>query len=474
MSYISQISAANFEEGVSTVTNRKWFLLTLLVVAVYFFAVLAWVSDGFSHFNYTLDDPYIHLQLARNIWHGHYGFNANELSAPSSSILWSFILAPFAALSFYELIPLCLNILLGLCFAGYLFNFLKKRRWSERASFGFTLLAVLAVNCVGLALNGMEHVLQILVGLVVVDKIFGQFPQDESRDQNNWMVSGLLAFAMLVRYEMMVFWVAAVGSYLLTKQVRKALWVGGLSIVPLALFSLFLRSLNLGFLPASVMAKTKGHQVFPLSLLDSANSNLQSRPGQILVLLVLVAVILCVKSKRASLENLWIIVVPAILHILVGRFGWFFRYEVYIFLYMSLLIVMQIEVVKIKRGWIAAWAVFFIVVYWPYLASVSKLRQACRNIHYQQGVTLEFVNKYLQEPIGTNDIGYVGFKHPYYILDLYGLASKEALGYRLNSNDFNWVTDLAKAHHVEVLFVYTKWINPNSDWVKVAEFETTE
>src|SRR5262249_7930106 len=45
---------------------------------------------------YTLDDAYIHLALAEHISHGHYGINATEFSAPSSSIAWPFILAPAA------------------------------------------------------------------------------------------------------------------------------------------------------------------------------------------------------------------------------------------------------------------------------------------------------------------------------------------------------------------------------------------
>jgi len=47
---------------------------------------------------YTLDDPYIHMKMARNIWNGHYGINLHEYSAPSSSIIWPFLLAPFSYL----------------------------------------------------------------------------------------------------------------------------------------------------------------------------------------------------------------------------------------------------------------------------------------------------------------------------------------------------------------------------------------
>jgi hypothetical protein len=49
-----------------------------------------------GHLVYSLDDPYIHLGLAENIAKGHYGINLTEYSSPSSSILWPFLLVPFA------------------------------------------------------------------------------------------------------------------------------------------------------------------------------------------------------------------------------------------------------------------------------------------------------------------------------------------------------------------------------------------
>ena len=36
--------------------------------------------DG--HFVYAIDDPYIHLALAQNLAHGHYGINPGEASSP--------------------------------------------------------------------------------------------------------------------------------------------------------------------------------------------------------------------------------------------------------------------------------------------------------------------------------------------------------------------------------------------------------
>ena len=52
---------------------------------------------------YTLDDPYIHLTVGKNILFGNYGINLKEFSSPSSSILFPFLLAPFSIFSFMNI-----------------------------------------------------------------------------------------------------------------------------------------------------------------------------------------------------------------------------------------------------------------------------------------------------------------------------------------------------------------------------------
>ena len=71
-------------------------------------AVILIRNDGI--FSYILDDAYIHMALAEQIANGHYGINAGEYASPSSSILWPFLLAPFAHTSFFEWVPLLIHL----------------------------------------------------------------------------------------------------------------------------------------------------------------------------------------------------------------------------------------------------------------------------------------------------------------------------------------------------------------------------
>ena len=67
-----------------------------------------------GHFTYSLDDPYIHLALAEQLVHGHYGINATEISSPSSSVVWPYLLVFLSGSRFHPYVPLIWNLLAGL------------------------------------------------------------------------------------------------------------------------------------------------------------------------------------------------------------------------------------------------------------------------------------------------------------------------------------------------------------------------
>ena len=49
---------------------------------------------------YALDDVYIHLAMSDQLWNGGYGVNAGEYASASSSILYSYLLAPVSPFRF--------------------------------------------------------------------------------------------------------------------------------------------------------------------------------------------------------------------------------------------------------------------------------------------------------------------------------------------------------------------------------------
>ncbi len=93
-----------------TAHQAAW--LAACLTALYTLCLLAislWRNDG--TFVYALDDPYIHLDLAKQIaTTGVYGVNPGEISSPSSSILWPFLLVPFALTPFFVYMPFIIGL----------------------------------------------------------------------------------------------------------------------------------------------------------------------------------------------------------------------------------------------------------------------------------------------------------------------------------------------------------------------------
>lgn len=454
-------------QEVSRKTRMQWLAFVLLTAVIYQVIFLAWVTEGFQAFTYTLDDPYIHLKLAKNIASGHYGFNLSENSAPSSSIVWPFLLAPFAHTYFFEYIPFIFNSVLILCFVAVIFDLLVIFKIRPAISYTISILLLFFINGFGLAINGLEHVLQLLF----VALIFKQFAAIVERRQESFgQLVCLLTLAIMIRYEMLVFWAAAVAFYLTQRDRKKICIVTFIPLVPAIAFSFFLKWIGLGFLPSSVMAKTASDSSFLLTVLSAFHANATSRQGLGILLLTIVNVLLARKTRRLSWASLTLLVIPPFLHLLVGKFGWFFRYEVYILVYVILFFISLLIVSNLQR-W--RYVLSFAFLCWlcePYIFSLSKLHQACRNIRFQQGVTADFMDRYLKEPVGLNDIGLPGLRYKYEVLDLWGLASQDALRKRLGSRDFDWISELANEKNVDILFIYESWLQPSVEWKKVGEF----
>src|SRR5262249_45803797 len=147
----------------------------IAVLAVALEIVLILTYNG-GRFTYTLDDSYIRLAVSEQIFHLHYGVNAREPSSPSSSIIFPFLLAPFAPFRIHEDLPLALNIVALLA--------------------GVALL-VLALNHIGLVFTGMEHSLHVMVTLAVV---LGLVVLLEEGRLPWWLLAAIVA-GPLLRYE---------------------------------------------------------------------------------------------------------------------------------------------------------------------------------------------------------------------------------------------------------------------------------
>ncbi len=431
---------------------------------------------------YTLDDPYIHLALAENIIRGHYGINMSEFSAPSSSILWPFILAPFSSFSssaFFINLASAIAAIIVLVKLLNISNCMSNDRARNIFHSSIMIFFIISTNMIGLVFTGMEHSLQLLVVLIIA---YGMAIEIQ-KDKIEWWLWAAIVIAPLIRYECMAISLASLFYFVMSGRVKPA-GLAFLAIIAfLGSFSLFLMSLGLDAFPSSIIAKSsvvRSHGALG-SFIGNLINSYHNRQGFVLAngALILVGYVLFgdeIKRKRLACAT----VCAVFMHFVAGRYGWYHRYEIYIlafevavilYLYLPSICKKIFSSNKINRNLYAAitlaGGVSFLIG-GPYIVDLFTIPIASNNIYEQQYQMHRFVVTYYKKPVAVNDLGYVSYKNSNYVLDLWGLGSQKALKYRMKSNNFNWMQSLVDEAGVGLVMIYDKWFsNIPKKWIKV-------
>ncbi len=423
-----------------------------------------------GHFVYALDDPYIHLALSENIAHSHYGINAGEPSSPSSSLLWPYLLAVFARFSWQIYTPLWLNLLFGTgaaVLAGAAvarwpppqeLSERKEERWRLALS---ALALVFIANLTGLTFIGMEHTLQVLLAGGVA---WGLIACLRSRAIPGWcFVAAVLGPA--VRYENLGLSLALAIALLGLRKRWQALILFTASLIPLLLFSLYLHSLGLPWLPTSVLVKGQiaGSSAGPVSqALQTARYSIKQafiEPHHILVAILFLTLI-CVAWNEKVRERRFALAGAALatgLHLVIGRFNWFHRYEVYI-VFFAALVVLHVAHER-ARGLFGWYGLGLFACSYLYLQAFYDVPLSSNDVYREQYQMHRFVTDFYHGNFAVNDLGLVSYRKPpqTYVLDLYGLASMESARQRDKSTA--WLASTVQAHHVGLVMDYPGWFS---------------
>jgi len=433
----------------------------IVAIAMLPAALLLWLvlrATG-GTFLYSLDDPYIHLALARSILHGTYGLNPGEVSAPASSVVWPLLLVPFAALSerLFALVPLAINLA---CLAGSLAVLLRllPRGIDRRFALPLLLLLGWGLNLYGLVFTGMEHSLQLLLVLVAFEAFFAG-PSDGSPRPLRFYAA--LVLLPLIRYEGLALTVVLLGCQFLRGDRLRTMAAGALALAGLAAFSLYLHWLGLGWLPYSVIAKSTATGVEaagPARLWQNMAAHWGLLGG------ALAAAGLTV--RRDPLLALALVGLT-LLHFAFGRFGWFGRYETYW--------VASVVVIAMRDPWTARLpgtiaVLGFVLVLSDLHTATDLTPRETRAIWSQQG-QMAAIAEVLDRPVAVNDLGLVAFHSRHYVLDLFGLSSGEALHARMaNPTNSAWIGPMLARRSIRHLMIYPDWFpNPPPGWIRVAD-----
>lgn len=452
----------------------------LLIGVLAEYLVILILNSG--HFMYTLDDPYIHLALAENIADGHYGINQHEFSSPASSILWPFMLAPFAHTGIGEYIPFLLNIISAILTVVVFWKGLCKiivveeRKRTLMIAAGLILL-ILGSNMIALIFTGMEHSFQVLCVVLIV---WGLIVFTESQQVKPWLMFAIL-IAPLVRYENLAVSLAALLCLFWQRYYKLSILFTTAVILSIGSFSLFLITLGLEPFPTSVLVKSsvvssRGHIEV---LLNNFYRSITQIKGFFLFVEMLLLLVFAVMSKGRRGKKIFAvsISVAIMLHLFVGGYGWYNRYEIYIwtvavvtFLYlgqdMTSTLIRNPNMVKIAQG---AFMMLFAIASSSYLSSLVTTPIASNNL-YEQHYQMRRLAMSYNNPIAVNDIGFISYRNDHYILDLWGLASLDALHHRRNGDHCDWMNQLAIPHNVQFAMIYESWFQElPANWQKVGE-----
>lgn len=423
----------------------------LVLIALVLLETAAAIKLNEGTFTFSLDDAYIHLALGRQISQGHYGINPGEFSAPSSSILWPFLLSPFAALPCYALVPLFINLaaaLLILLVGGRFFNRLFRADEHRAASSILTLLMIPAFNLIGLIFTGMEHTLQLLLTLLIAQGLV----RGQENDRPGWGFYAALVLGPLIRYENTMLTLIGL-LWLYWRPQRVAAWTLGFAVAGLMVgFSLFLHSHGLGWLPASIHAKSitlfGGHS----SLWSNLLTNLSQRQAMIL-LLSLIPMLAAMITRPCCRRLAALTVCAVVAHVVLGRFGWADRYEIYILGFVLFILAYLYGPSLMKKPlWIPG-AVYAILAL-PFALNWLYTPLGCNNIYQQQHQMARFSRDYVHAPVAVNDLGCVAFHADHYVLDVWGLASPEVLPLKRRHSSAVWMDSLAHRHGVRLAMIY--------------------
>ncbi len=463
---------------------------TLVVPALVAGASLLAATDG--QLVYVLDDPYIHMALAKHwLATGVFGPAPGEFAAASSSIAWSGALtAGFAAVGARQALPLILNLVAALWVALAVRHRVARALGNSRRGDWMAAAILLAVPLVPVAFTGLEHLWHLLFSFGLLSAAVEAMRRPHPGRRK--LAAGWAALTTATRYEGLFLVGTTAVAAILKRRYRLALWIAGGGLAPVAVAGAIWRALGAGWLPNPILLKGGGALGQPLSgdwtsaVVDWGMDLAAGVPHVLAVMAAAGALMVRAGRRRhpAALPlGLWL--GTAGLHCLFADFGWFYRYEAYL-IGLGLVVVVEAAAAlgwpprpQNARQWVIAGlvAVSLIVPLAKRSAGAHwRVHIAARNIYEQQVQMGLFLREYYPGArVVVNDVGAVTFLAGVQPVDLGGLATQAvAAEVRLRQQrgeaiPASTLRRLATERQVRIALVYDNptWWELPAEWVRV-------
>ncbi len=455
-------------------------------------------------FTYVLDDTYIHMAIAKNLaLHGIWGVDKYGFTSSSSSPLWILLLsAVYFLFGVTTFAPLILNIILATILIFISYSIFKFYKLPSMYNLIFLLFLIFFTPIPAMVFTGMEHVLQIVLIISFVFIAVQVLSKDKASNLEYYMLLILAALVVAVRYEdaIVVSMVAAV--FLLQKRFQNFLSLVSASIIPVLAYGVFSTMNGWFFLPNSLITKnifveTKTKLLSSTGFLVLWNNFMNITNIYIFIPVVLaLSMLIFFFNKNKTIWNapsliLTIFVGTALLHLVIAKEGWFYRYEAYIIALGIMAIAIGISEYlpavprlnkKLAYRYLAVILIIFLL-FIPLSArgynSLNEAPVATHNIYDQQYQMGLFIQQYYQgDAISLNDVGAVNYISDIKSVDLLGLSGLNISKAILNGNyTINDIDSTTRQNHVKVVIVYEdlyKYYLTGglpSHWVKVGQWK---
>jgi hypothetical protein len=436
---------------------------------------------------------------------GLYGINAQEYSSPSSSIIFPFLLSPFVLLGVEKLVPLTLGLLCNAASVWMIVGFFHRHAIAggsgDRHPAWLLLvpLLLLSVNAIALPFVGMEHPMHLLV---VVLTMTGLVRLGETARMNGALAIGVV-MGPLIRFEGLALSGAVLLILFAKGHARAGLLLGTLLGLAFGSYVLFMHAHGLPLTPSSVLVKsTISADAMDANPLNAAKGMALNAVGAILIregLLLLIASVALARAMggislgpiklgeagEPSPDARAMVAFPAVAamtaHLLFGTYGWFGRYEVYVFAIMLLatcyVLSEAIKQVEPTCWRIAMCALGLTMLSFSFCETTWNTPAAARNVYEQQWQMHRFVTEFFPHPVAVNDLGAVSYRNERFVLDLWGLGSEEVRKLRKdNKMTADGIEALVQRRSVPLAMIYDGWFQDAipARWEAIARLTTSQ
>jgi hypothetical protein len=186
------------------------------------------------------------------------------------------------------------------------------------------------------------------------------------------------------------------------------------------------------------------------------------------------------KNGRRSVAYLSLVILfSGIAHTILGRYGWFSRYEIYavILTWLTIIFLIKNDLNKTYFKVITVFVLIVVAYFHETIGATFKSPLAARNIYEQQYQMHRFVVDFWKRPVAVNDLGWVSYKNEFYVLDLVGLGSEDVrLSKMTGTFNSSKINDITLKNNIGLIMVYENWFNGiiPREWTKVATLQTSK